>query len=220
MGSQWRGALRTRHAIADLMKSCWYSNVTVIALASTKLFIIRSSFPTHLGLWFEQPKCVSRVKNERTFVLVNTWVSFFQNSCPWFSSWHDLFAFWQQAWRQWYYDSQFIYFFVVAVLFLISKTWLNPANSERAGALGAFCLCKRVNGWRPLDLMEMNRELWERPCKCTSTTLVSGGPFPVARWIITMFLPRVRVLMWGAFGPPQVLFMAMIYSLKEQTGAR
>lgn len=66
--------------------------------------------------------------------------------------------------------------------------------------------------------MEMNRELWEWPCKCTSTTLVSGGPFPVARWIITMFLPRVRVLMWGAFGPPQVLFMAMIYSLKEQTG--
>lgn len=66
--------------------------------------------------------------------------------------------------------------------------------------------------------MEMNRELWEPPCKCTSTTLVSGGPFPVARWIITMFLPRVRVLMWGAFGPPQVLFMAMIYSLKEQTG--
>lgn len=65
--------------------------------------------------------------------------------------------------------------------------------------------------------MEMNRELWELPCKCTSSTLVSGGPFPVARWIITMFLPRVRVLMWGAFGPPQVLFMAMIYSLKEQT---
>ena len=49
--------------------------------------------------------------------------------------------------------------FAVAVLCLISKTRLNPANGEREGALGAFCLCKRVNGWRPLDLMEMNREL-------------------------------------------------------------
>lgn len=216
MGSQWRGALRTRYAIADLMKSCWYSNATAMVLASTELFIIRSSFPAHLGHWFEQPKCISRVKNERTFVLVNTRVPFFQNSCPWFSSWHDLFAFWQQAWRQRYYDSNL--FLVVAVLLLITKTWLNPANGEWEGVLGAFCLCKGVNGWRPLDLMEMNRELWEWPCKCTSTTLVSGGPFPVARWIITMFLPRVRVLMWGAFGPPQVLFTAMIYPLKEQTG--
>lgn len=93
----------------------------------------------------------------------------------------------------------------------------QPSPRWTRGALGAFCLCKRVNGWCPLDLMEMNGELWEQSCKCTSTTLVSGGPFPVARWIITMFLPRVRVLMWGAFGPPQVLFMAMIYSLKEQT---
>lgn len=65
MGSQWRGALRTRHAIADLMKSCWYSNVTVMVLVSTKLFIIRYSFPAHLGCWFEQPKCISRVKNEK-----------------------------------------------------------------------------------------------------------------------------------------------------------
>ncbi len=94
----------------------------------------------------------------------------------------------------------------------------EPSQQWVRGVLGAFCLCKRVNGWRPLDLMEMNRELWEWPCKCTSTTLVSGGPFPVARWIITTFLPRVRALMWGAFGPPQVLFMATIYPLKEQTG--
>ena len=107
----------------------------------------------------------------------------------------------------------------ILVFWFPKPGWTGQTVSER-GALEAFCLCKRVNGWRPLDLMEMNRELWERPCKCTSTTLVSGGPFPVARWIITMFLPGVRVLMWGAFGPPQVLFMAMIYSLKEQTGAR
>lgn len=154
MGSQWRGALRTRHAIADLMKSCWYSNVTVMVLASTKLFIIRSSFPTHLGLWFEQPKCISRVKNERTFVLVNTWVSFFQNSCPWFSSWHDLFAFWQQAWQQWDYDSNFFLFFfnVVAVLFLISKTWLNPANSEWEGLWGPFVFVSELMGGAPLIL--------------------------------------------------------------------
>lgn len=142
MGSRWRGALRARRAIADLMKSCWYSNATAMALASAELFIIRSSFPSHSGLWFEQPKCLSRVKNERTFVLVNTWVSFFQNSCPWFSSRRDLFAFWQQ-WN--YYDSNLF-------LFLISKTWLNPANGEREGLWGPFVFVSELMGGAPLIL--------------------------------------------------------------------
>lgn len=225
MGSQWRGALRTRHAIADLMKSRWYWNVTVMVLVSARLFIIRYSFPSPLRvlIWAALNAFRGR-KMKRTFVLVNTWGPFFQNSCPCFSSWHDLFAFWQRGMKTVKLGFQFIslsLFFSLssgAVLLLIFWNLAEPSERWVRGASGAHCLCKRVNGWRPLDLMEMNWELWEWPCKCTSTTFVSGGPFPVARWIMTMFLPRVRVLMWGAFGPPQVLFTAMIYSLKEQTG--
>lgn len=157
MGSQWRGALRTRHAIADLMKSCWYSNASLMALASTELFIISRSFPgAHLRLWFEQTKCVWRVKNQRTFVLVNTRAPFFQNSCPPFSSWGELFAFWQLGWRPRKLWLQFV--FVMDVLLLISQNLPQPAaHCEWAGALEAFCLCQPVNGRRPIDLMEMNR---------------------------------------------------------------
>lgn len=99
------------------------------------------------------------------------------------------------------------------------KTSLNPPRtvSER-GLWRPFVFVSQLMGGAQLILWKWTGELLEHPCKCTSTTLVSGGPFPVAWWITTMFLPGVRVLMWGACVPPQVHFMATICSLKEQTG--